>query len=73
MANEGLAFVLEALALILLAWWGFTTGGALVLHVLPGIGAPVSAAVLWGMFAAVNTALAKADRQAHFHARRQAG
>ncbi|MFC9971872.1 YrdB family protein [Spirillospora sp. NPDC127200] len=116
LANEGLAFLLEVLALILLAWWGFTTGDALALHVLLGIGTPVAAAVLWGMFAAprarfraglpvvllvkavvfgsaaaalyavghpawaiafaivaaANTALATADRQAHFHARREA-
>ncbi|MFG2949786.1 YrdB family protein [Streptomyces adustus] len=52
LVNEGLAFLLELLALGLLAWWGYTrdigTAGSLVLAVT----APLGAAVLWGMFAA---------------------
>jgi hypothetical protein len=50
--NEGLAFVLEVIALALLAWWGFATGGNLVVEILLGLGTPLAAAVLWGMFAA---------------------
>jgi hypothetical protein len=50
--NEGLAFVLEVIALALLAWWGFATGGNLVVKILLGLGTPLAAAVLWGMFAA---------------------
>ncbi|MQY05359.1 YrdB family protein [Actinomadura macrotermitis] len=49
--NEGLAFLLEVCALGLLCWWGFSTGGNVALHVLLGIGAPLAAAVLWGLFA----------------------
>ncbi|POM26346.1 hypothetical protein BTM25_07430 [Actinomadura rubteroloni] len=49
-ANEGLAFVLELVALAALAWWGFAIGG--VPGVLLGIAAPLAAAVLWGLFAA---------------------
>lgn len=110
--NEGLAFLLELAAIAALAWWGFTTGGNVLVNVLLGLGAPAAAIVLWGMFAAprarfaialplvllvkaavfgagalalhgvghatsavafalialLNTALATADRDAHFHA-----
>ena len=50
--NEGLAFVLELAALAALAWWGFTVGGNVIVHVVLGLGTPVAAMVLWGMFAA---------------------
>ncbi|GAA2135432.1 hypothetical protein GCM10009760_13980 [Kitasatospora kazusensis] len=50
--NEGLAFVIEVAALAALCWWGFSTGSGAVTHLLLGIGAPLVAAVLWGMFAA---------------------
>lgn len=52
MLNEGLAFVLEVAAIVALAWWGFTTGGNVVVNVVLGIGTPVGAMVLWGLFAA---------------------
>lgn len=50
--NEGLAFILEIAALGALAWWGFATGGNVGVHIVLGIGTPVAAMVLWGMFAA---------------------
>ncbi len=50
--NEGLAFLIEVAALAALCWWGFSTGSGAVTHLLLGIGAPLVAAVLWGMFAA---------------------
>ena len=50
--NEGLAFLLELLALGGLAWWGADTGGGLAASILLGAGAPVVAAVAWGLFAA---------------------
>jgi hypothetical protein len=50
-ANEGLAFLIELLALAAFAWWGAETGGGLLLRLLLGIGAPLVAAVLWGLFA----------------------
>ncbi|WP_254715702.1 YrdB family protein [Actinomadura sp. NAK00032] len=50
--NEGLAFVLEVAAIVALAWWGFTTGGNVVVNIILGIGTPVAAMVLWGLFAA---------------------
>ncbi|MFI9269599.1 YrdB family protein [Kitasatospora sp. NPDC052896] len=51
-ANEILAFLLELVALGLLCWWGFATGGGLALRVLLGVCAPLLAIVLWGLFAA---------------------
>jgi Protein of unknown function (DUF2568) len=50
-ANEGLAFLVEWLALAALAWWGAETGGGLVAGLLLGIGAPLAAAVVWGSYA----------------------
>jgi len=50
--NEGLAFLLELGALIALGWWGFHTGSGVAVHVLLGLGAPLLAAVAWGLFAA---------------------
>jgi alpha-beta hydrolase superfamily lysophospholipase len=51
-ANLALAFALELCALAALCYWGFSVGGVAVTKVLLGIGAPVCAAVLWGLFAA---------------------
>ncbi|NUP46581.1 MAG: YrdB family protein [Catenulispora sp.] len=50
--NEGLAFLLELLALVLLAVWGFRTGSNVAVHVLLGLGAPALMVVVWGAFAA---------------------
>jgi hypothetical protein len=50
--NEPLAFILELAALAALAWWGFTAGGNVIVRVVLGLGTPVAAMVLWGMFAA---------------------
>lgn len=52
LVNEGLAFLLELLALAVLAYWGFKTGHGIAPKLVFGIGAPVLAAVLWGLFAA---------------------
>ncbi|GAA2057465.1 hypothetical protein GCM10009839_78640 [Catenulispora yoronensis] len=51
-ANEGLAFLLELVALVLLAVWGFRTGSNVAVHVLLGLGAPALMVVVWGAFAA---------------------
>ena len=45
----GFRFGLELAALVALGYWGFTTGGTLTRIVL-GLGAPLLAAVLWGLF-----------------------
>ena len=49
--NDVLAFLLELAALAALCWWGFATGAGVVAVAL-GVGAPVAAAVVWGLFAA---------------------
>jgi hypothetical protein len=51
-ANLGLRFVLELAALIALAAWGFHTGDSWAADIALGIGAPVLAAVAWGLFVA---------------------
>ncbi|MET9853679.1 YrdB family protein [Streptomyces sp. NPDC006450] len=52
LVNEGIAFLLELMILVVLAWWGFSRdigwAGSLGL----AVAAPAAAAVLWGMFAA---------------------
>jgi hypothetical protein len=50
--NEALALLLELCALALFGWWGFTAGNGAVVHVLGGLGLPLAATVLWGLFAA---------------------
>jgi hypothetical protein len=50
LVNEGLAFVVELLALAGLAWWGAETGGGLFVHLLLGIGTPLAAIVVWALF-----------------------
>jgi hypothetical protein len=51
-ANLALAFALELCALAALCYWGFSVGGGPVAKAALGIGAPLCAAVLWGLFAA---------------------
>lgn len=51
-ANLTLAFVLELCALVALGYWGFWAGGGLLAKAALGIGAPILAAVMWGIFAA---------------------
>ena len=50
-ANLALAFVLELCALAALCYWGFSVGGGPVAKAVLGIGAPLCAAALWGLFA----------------------
>ena len=51
-ANLALAFALELCALAALCYWGFSVGGGPVAKAMLGIGSPLCAAVLWGLFAA---------------------
>ena len=51
-ANLALRFVLELFALGALAYWGFEAGGGLLTKVALGLGAPLLAAVAWGLFVA---------------------
>jgi hypothetical protein len=51
-ANLIVAFLLELCALVALGYWGVRTGGEPVTKTALGLGAPLFAAVLWGLFAA---------------------
>lgn len=51
-ANLTLAFLLELCALAALGYWGVSVGDGLVAKAALGLGAPLFAAVLWGLFAA---------------------
>jgi Protein of unknown function (DUF2568) len=54
-ANLGLRFLLELTTLAALAYLGFHTGTTTVADVLLGVGVPLVAAVVWGVFAAPNS------------------
>jgi hypothetical protein len=49
--NDVLRFLLELGALAALGYWGFTTGSGASAWVL-GLGAPIAAAVFWGLVVA---------------------
>jgi len=51
-ANLALRFALELAALAALSYWGFHTGRSIAADVALGLGAPLVAAVVWGVFAA---------------------
>jgi hypothetical protein len=51
-ANLALRFLLELCALIALGYWGFATGSGAIAKVVLCIGAPLVAAVVWGVFVA---------------------
>ena len=51
-ANLALRFILEVCALVALGYWGFHTGTSEALRWVLGIGAPLLAAVVWGLFIA---------------------
>jgi hypothetical protein len=51
-ANLALRFFLELCALGALGYWGFKTGRGLIVKVGLGIGAPLLAALVWGMLGA---------------------
>jgi hypothetical protein len=55
--NEGLAFLFEIVALVAISWWGFHIGPNTADRVLLGIGMPLLAIVLWGLFAAPKSAV----------------
>src|SRR4051794_17811135 len=51
-ANLAVAFLLELCMLGALGYWGFTTGSNTITKIALGIGAPLLAAVFWGLFLA---------------------
>ena len=50
--NLGLAFLLELVAIAAFAYWGFNITDSTVLMIVLGVGTPILAIVLWGIFAA---------------------
>jgi hypothetical protein len=56
-ANLALAFLLELCALGTFGYWGFKTGSATLSKFGLGIGAPLLAAVVWGVFVAPRAAV----------------
>jgi hypothetical protein len=51
-ANLALRFLLELCALVALGYWGFKTGSGEITKLALGIGVPLVAAVVWGVFVA---------------------
>lgn len=51
-ANLALRFLLELCALAALGYWGVHAGGGGIAHLGLGIGAPLLAAIVWGVFVA---------------------
>jgi len=56
-ANLLLRFLLELSALGALGYWGFHTADAIIAKLGLGIGAPLVAAVVWGVFVSPNAAV----------------
>ncbi len=57
-ANLALAFLLELAGLAAFGYWGFVVPDGLVLKLVAGLGVPIAAAVLWGLFAAHKASVA---------------
>jgi hypothetical protein len=51
-ANVALRFLLELCILVALGYWGFQTGQGQLAKIALGIGFPLIAAVVWGLFGA---------------------
>jgi hypothetical protein len=58
MANLALRFALEICLLVALGSWGWNAGGTLPLKLLLAVGAPLAAAVVWGLFIAPRATIA---------------
>ena len=48
--NLGVHFLLELAALAALVYWGFTTGEGWLMDAILGLGIPLLAAIIWGVF-----------------------
>jgi len=55
--NLAVRFLLELFALGSLGYWGFVSGGNTVAKIALGLGAPLLAAVVWGLFVAPKAAI----------------
>ena len=60
-ANLALAYFLELCALAALGYWGFVTGEGTPARVGLGVGVPLLAAVLWGVFESPRASLPLAE------------
>ncbi len=56
-ANLVVRFLLELCVLGALGYWGFVVGGNLFVKILLGTGAPLLAAVVWGLFVSPKAAV----------------
>jgi hypothetical protein len=56
-ANLLVRFLLELCALATLGYWGFAVGESVFVKILLGIGAPLLAAVVWGLFVSPKAAV----------------
>lgn len=56
-ANLALAFLLELCMLASFAYWGFRAGDGMGAKVALGLGAPLLAAIVWGIFLAPRAAV----------------
>lgn len=59
--NLGLRFVLELCLLGALGYWGFQLDRGVLLRIVAGLGAPLLAATVWGLFVAPKAANQLAD------------
>lgn len=59
--NLGLRFVLELCLLAALGYWGFQLDRSWLIRIVAGLGAPLLAATIWGMFIAPKAANLLAD------------
>lgn len=53
--NLALAFFLELVMLAAFGYWGFNTGESTLVHLVLGIGVPLVAIVIWGIYNAPNS------------------
>ncbi len=54
--NAAVSFLLELVMLAALAYWGFQTGESTLVKLVLGIGAPLIAIVIWGIYNAPRSA-----------------
>ena len=59
--NLGVRFLLELCMLAALAYWGYQTGSSLAMKLVLALGAPLIAAVVWGLFIAPRATRRLAD------------
>ncbi|WP_440989885.1 YrdB family protein [Haloarchaeobius baliensis] len=61
-ANRALRFLLEVLAVLAIAYWGFESGDTLPVRIALGLAAPLVVAVVWGVLGSPQAALPVSER-----------